>query len=99
MKGGNYIRFWGKVKEKSTGAAGGRNEETYCGHAEGIPEEQNPSRRQQKQFKSRSAKVKIEKPLYNDKINRKKMAEVNPTPLKSYAGSVLRWPIGRFYEI
>jgi hypothetical protein len=33
----------------SRSAAGGRNEETYSGYAEGIPVEQYPSRRQHKQ--------------------------------------------------
>jgi hypothetical protein len=31
-------------------AAGGRNEETYSGYAEGIPVEKYPSRRQHKQI-------------------------------------------------
>jgi hypothetical protein len=50
MNGRNYIRFRGKVKKKIAGAAGGRNEETLSGYAEGIPVEQYPSRRQRQQI-------------------------------------------------
>jgi hypothetical protein len=36
MNGRDYTKFWGKVKEKIAGAAGGRNEETYNKYAEGV---------------------------------------------------------------